>query len=133
MVWKEHEYESIPGSYVFDGKRAHSAYGLNKLFYSFNNEDCRAEFDKDPAAYCDKFGLTPEQKRLVVEQDFLGVLRSGANIYFMAKFSIPRGVTVQDTGAAFQGITGDEFREKLLEKREGLEARLEREGGFWNG
>ena len=132
MVWKEHEYESIPGSYVFDGKRA-QRLRTNKLFYSFNNEDCRAEFDKDPAAYCDKFGLTPEQKRLVVEQDFLGVLRSGANIYFMAKFSIPRGVTVQDTGAAFQGITGDEFREKLLEKREGLEARLEREGGFWNG
>ena len=133
MVWQEHEYEAIPGSYVFDGKRAHSAYGLNKLFYSFNSADCRAEFDRDPSAYCEKFGLTAEQKRLVVEQDFLGVLRSGANIYFMAKYSIPRGVTVQDTGAAFQGITGHELREKLVEKREGLEARLEREGGFWNG
>ena len=133
MVWKKHDYEDIPGSYVFDGKIAHSAYAMNKLFYSFNDESCREEFNADPAAYCDKFGLTDEQKALVVNQDFLGVLRSGANIYYMAKFAIPRGVRVQDAGAAFQGITGDEFREKLLEKREGLEERLKKEGGYWNG
>ena len=133
MVWKKHDYEDIPGSYVFDGKIAHSAYALNKLFYSFNDESCREEFNADPAAYCDKFGRTDEQKELVVNQDFLGVLRSGANIYYMAKFASPRVVSVQDAGAAFQGITGDEFREKLLEKREGLEERLEKEGGYWNG
>ena len=133
MVWKKHDYEDIPGSYVFDGKRAHSSYALNKLFYSFNDEGCRKEFEADPEAYCDTFGLTASQKELVVNQDFLGVLRAGANIYYMAKFCIPRGVTVQDAGAAFQGISGDEFREKLLEKRGGLVERLEKEGGYWNG
>ena len=69
----------------------------------------------------------------MVNQDFLGVLRAGANIYYMAKFCIPRGVSVQDAGAAFQGISGDEFKGKLLEKREGLVDRLEKEGGYWNG
>jgi|TARA_B100000446_G_scaffold186828_1_gene214176 protocatechuate 4,5-dioxygenase alpha chain len=133
MVWKEHEYDDIPGTYVFDGQRAHSSYALNKLFYSFNEERCRAEFDADPAAYCDKFGLTPEQKKLVMDQDFLGILRAGTNIYYMAKFAVPRGLSVQDAGAAFQGVTGDEFRAKLLEKREGLVERLDKEGGYWNG
>ena len=133
MVWKKHEYDNIPGTYVFDGQRAHSSYALNKLFFSFNDENCRREFETDPAAYCDKFGLTDSQKELVVNQDFLGVLRAGANIYYMAKFCIPRGVSVQDAGAAFQGISGDEFKGKLLEKREGLVDRLEKEGGYWNG
>ncbi len=133
MVWKKHKYDEIPGTYVFDGKRANGSYALNKLFYSFNQEGCRAEFDADPAAYCDKFGLSEAQKEMVLKQDYLGILRAGTNIYYMAKFCIPRGVSVQDAGAAFQGISGDEFREKLLKKREGLEERLEKEGGYWNG
>lgn len=133
MVWKKHDYDDIPGTYVFDGKRAHSSYALNKLFFSFNEEERRAEFDLDPSAYCDKFGLNETQKTMVVNQDFLGILRAGTNIYYMAKFCIPRGVTVQDAGAAFKGISGDEFRAELLKKRTGLESRLEKEGGYWNG
>ncbi|MBQ0784556.1 MAG: protocatechuate 3,4-dioxygenase [Amphritea sp.] len=133
MVWLKHDYDDIPGTYVFDGERAHSSYALNKLFYSFNKAECRDEFNADPAAYCDKFCLNENQKKLVVEQQFLNILRAGTNIYYMAKFCIPRGVSVQDAGAAFQGISGDEFREKLLKKREDLEQRLEREGGYWNG
>ena len=133
MVWKKHDYDHIPGTYVFDGERAHNSYALNKLFYSFNKEECRKEFDANPEAYCDKFGLTREQKELVLNQDFLGILRAGTNIYYMAKFCIPRGLSVQDAGAAFQGITGDEFRANLLKNREGLEERLEKEGGYWNG
>ncbi len=133
MVWKKHDYDNIPGTYVFDGQRAHSSYALNKLFFSFNEEQSRKEFDADPAAYCDKFGLSAEQKELVLKQDFLGILRAGTNIYYMAKFCIPRGLSVQDAGAAFQGITSDEFKEKLLEKRDGLVERLEKEGGYWNG
>lgn len=133
MVWKKHDYDDIPGTYVFDGRRAHSSYALNKLFYSFNEEQCREAFDADPAAYCDKFGLTPEQKDMVLNRDFLGILRAGANIYYLAKFCIPRGVSVQDAGAAFQGISGDEFRARLLEKRDGLVERLDEEGGYWNG
>ena len=31
MSWKKHDYEDIPGTYVFDGKAAHAAYGMNKL------------------------------------------------------------------------------------------------------
>lgn len=133
MVWKQHEYDDIPGTYVFDGERAHSSYALNKLFYSFNEDKCRAEFNADPAAYCDKFELSDEHRDLVVKQQFLDILRAGANIYYMAKFCIPRGVSVQDAGAAFQGISGDEFRANLLKKREGLEQRIAREGGYWNG
>ena len=133
MNWKSHDYDDIEGTYVFDGEMAHRSYALNKLFYSFNEASCRAEFDADPAAYCDKFSLSDKEKEMVVSQDFLSILRSGTNIYYMAKFCVPRGLSVQDAGAAFQGITTEEFKENLFKKGEGLLERLEKEGGYWNG
>lgn len=133
MVWKKHDYEDIPGTYVFDGKTAHDSYAINKMLFSFNHEHCRDEFEADPAAYCDKFGVTGALKDTVVNKDFLGMLRLGCNIYYMAKMAIPRGTSVQDAGAAFQGVSTREFQAKLMEKQEGLVEKLEQIGGYWNG
>ncbi len=133
MSWTRHDYDDIPGTYVFDGKHAHGAYPLNKLLFSFNSEQNRTEFDRDPAAYCDKYGVTGKYKELVLKKDFLGMLRAGANIYYMAKMAIPRGTSVQDAGAQFQGITTKEFQDKLLAKGKGLQERLATREGYWNG
>lgn len=133
MVWRRHDYEAIPGTYVFNGKTAHAAYALNKLLFSFNSADNRAEFAADPGAYADKHGLTPAQKEALLGDDFLALLRLGANIYYVAKLAVPRGFSVQDAGAAFQGISTAQFKEALAAKGAGLVERLEREGGYWNG
>jgi len=133
MTWTRHDYDDIPGTYVFDGKHAHGAYALNKLLFSFNSESSRTEFDQDPAAYCDRYAVTGKYKELVLKKDFLGMLRAGANIYYLAKMAIPRGTSVQDAGAQFQGITTKEFQDKLLEKGAGLRERLARREGYWNG
>lgn len=133
MAWRRHDYETIPGTYVFNGKTAHSAYALNKLLFSFNSAANRAEYAADPAAYADKYGLTAEQKDALLRDDFLALLRLGANIYYLAKLAVPRGFTVQDAGAAFQGVSTAEFKAALAAKGEGLVERLEREGGYWNG
>jgi len=133
MVWKQHEYDAIPGTYVFDGKTAHSSYGMNKLLYSFNHGENRKAFEEDPDAYCDQFGVTDAQRKALKDRDFLQMLRLGAKVYYAAKLAVPAGISVQDAGAAFQGITTEEFKAKLLAKGEGLEERLEKEGGFWHG
>ena len=133
MVWIKHAYDDIPGTYVFDGRRSHAAYAVNKMLFSFNHQENRDEFDSDPEAYAIKFGLPDEQRKLLLEGDFLGLLRAGANIYFMAKLAVPRGVSVQDVGAMFQGITSEEFKANLAKHGEGLEERLEKLGDYWNG
>ncbi len=133
MIWKKHDYDDIPGTYVFDGENAYSAFGLNKLLFSFNHEENRVEFAHDPAAYADKFGLTEEQKEALVTDQFLKLLHLGANIYYVAKLAVPRGLTIQDAGAAFQGITRDEFQAKLDHNAEGFLDKIEKIGGYWNG
>jgi len=133
MSWKEHDYESIPGTYVFDGKTSHSSYALNKLFYSFNQEENRKAFADDPEAYAGKFGLPDDQKAALLAGDFLALLKMGANIYYLAKLAIPSGTSVQDAGAAFHGITTDEFKALLQGNAEGFEEKLDRAGGFWHG
>ncbi len=133
MSWKKHDYDDIPGTYVFDGETSHSAYALNKLLFSFNHEECRQEFASDPMAYADKFALNDAQKTALISDDFLGLLRLGANIYFLAKLAVPRGFTIQDAGAAFQGIETQEFQDKLTAKAEDLDHKLEKIGGYWNG
>ena len=133
MSWKKHDYDDIPGTYVFDGETSHSAYALNKLLFSFNRESCRQEYARGPMAYADKFGLSDAQKKALIDDDFLGLLRLGANIYFLAKLAVPRGFTIQDAGAAFQGIQTEEFRAKLTAKAQDLDAKLEKIGGYWNG
>jgi len=133
MVWKRHPYEDIPGTYVFDGKRAHPSYAINKLFYSLNTAENRERFERDPVAYCDEFDVKGEYREAILNHDFLGLLRLGANIYFMAKMAIPRGVSVQDAGAAFQGISSDKFKQNLLDKGQGLEEKLKARGGYWRG
>ena len=133
MSWLKHEYEKIPGTYVFDGKTSHSAYALNKMLFSFNHEKNRQEFDRDAEAYADKYGLNDAQKKALLEGDYLEMIRLGANIYFLAKLAVPRGVSIQDAGAAFQGITTEEFKADLMQKGEGLEEKLNKLGGYWNG
>jgi len=132
MSWKEHDYDAIPGTYVFDGKTSHSAYGLNKLLFSFNHDKNRQAFAEDPQGYAEQFGLTEAQEKALLANDFLGLLRLGANIYYLAKLAVPRGFSVQDAGAAFQGIPTPEFQAKLDAKGEGLIAKLEKRG-YWNG
>jgi protocatechuate 4,5-dioxygenase, alpha chain len=133
MNWTKHDYDDIPGTYVFDGKHAHGAYPLNKLLFSLNEAMNREQFERAPGAYCDQYGVDGEYKQLVLKKDFLGMLRAGANIYYLAKMAIPRGTSVQDAGAQFQGISTREFQAKLLAKGDDLTQRLTRRGGFWNG
>jgi len=133
MVWKKHDYDNIPGTYVFDGKQASGAYELNKLFYSLNSADNRAALENDQEAYMAKFNLSEEQKDALRNNDFLDVVRKGGNIYYLAKMAIPRGISVQHVGANFQGITVEEFRDNLQSKADGMIEKLEKAGGYWNG
>ena len=77
--------------------------------------------------------MSESQRDALLREDFLEMIRLGANIYYLAKLAVPKGFTMQDTGAAFQKITTPEFQSKLDDKADGLLDKLDKIGGFWNG
>jgi protocatechuate 4,5-dioxygenase, alpha chain len=133
MNWQNHDYDKIPGTYVFDGKRSHAGYNLNRMAFSFNQKANRDEFSADMDAYCRKYQLSDEQREAVLAGDFLKLMHLGGNVYYLAKIAIFHGLTVQDAGAAFHGITTDEFKAMLLKNAEGFEDKLKEAGGYWHG
>jgi|TARA_R110002072_G_scaffold122870_2_gene257812 protocatechuate 4,5-dioxygenase alpha chain len=106
--------KTIPGTIIFDGHQAVKGYQLNKMCFSFNEAKNREAFVKDEDAYCDRYGLTDDQRAAVRERDVLKLLNLGGNIYYLAKLTGIFGLNMQDIGAQQAGVTLEEFRAKLL-------------------
>ncbi len=110
----EPQTTEIPGTTIFDGVQAQKGYQLNKMCYSFNDAACREEFVADEDAYCDKFGLTPEQRAAIKARNVLQLIAAGGNIYYLAKFAGIFGLGVQDVGAQQTGMSVDDFKAMLV-------------------
>ncbi|MCV2882296.1 protocatechuate 4,5-dioxygenase subunit alpha [Actibacterium sp. XHP0104] len=108
-------HADIPGTTIFDGRMAMKGYALNKMCYSFNAAEARAEYLRDPEAYFDKFGLNDEQKAACRAKNVLAMIAAGGNIYYLAKFAGIYKLSVQDVGAQQTGVTTEEFKQKLLD------------------
>lgn len=114
MELKEFDHHAhIEGTTIFDGAQAMKGYALNKMCYSFNGADARAEFLQDEEAYYAKFNLNDEQKAACRAKNVLAMIAAGGNIYYLAKFAGIFKLDVQDVGAQQTGMTKEEFKEKL--------------------
>jgi len=105
---------TIPGTTPFDGEQARKGYALNKMCFSFNSAESRAEFKRDEDAYMRKYGLSEPQAKAIRERNVLGLLAAGGNVYYLAKFAGILGLDVQDLGAAQTGMTKEAFKARLI-------------------
>jgi protocatechuate 4,5-dioxygenase, alpha chain len=103
----------IPGTPIFDGAAAQKGYALNRMCFSFNSAENRADFLRDEDAYCLKFGLTPEQRLAVKHRNVLELIEAGGNVYYLAKLAGIFGLNVQEIGAQQTGMTVEAFKAKL--------------------
>ena len=114
MAWTKKDYDDIPGTYVFDGRRSLMGWPLNMMCMSFNDKASRDEFKADVAGYCKKFELTDEQTQAVKDMDVLKMLELGGNVYYLAKLAGIYGLNMQHIGAQMRGVTVEEFKDLLL-------------------
>ncbi|MCX7157025.1 MAG: protocatechuate 4,5-dioxygenase subunit alpha [Rhodocyclales bacterium] len=105
----------IPGTTMFDGEQARKGYALNKMCFSFNSAENRAEYLEDKEAYCDKYGLNEQQKKAALSLQVLDMLAAGGNAYYLAKLGGIFGLDMQDVGAQQTGMTKEAFKAKLVE------------------
>ncbi|HLS55660.1 MAG TPA: protocatechuate 4,5-dioxygenase subunit alpha [Zeimonas sp.] len=107
------EKRRIPGTTVFDGEQARKGYALNRMCFSFNDAANRAEFLRDEDAYCEKYGLSPQQREAVRNRNVLELIEAGGNVYYLAKFAGIFGLDVQDIGAQQTGMSKEAFKARL--------------------
>ena len=107
--------QEIPGTTLFDGVQAQRGFALNRMCFSFNSAANRAAFLADEEAYCDKYGLTAEQRHAVRSHNILAMIEAGGNVYYLAKLAGIFGLNVQDIGAQQTGMSAEAFKAKLRE------------------
>jgi len=108
------DYETIPGTYVYDARRGRQGYALNMFCMSLNIAENRRKFKEDEAAYLDQFTLTEEQRRSVLKRDWLGMLKVGGNIYYTIKIAFCDGLTFQDVASMMSGVSKEEYAKMML-------------------
>jgi protocatechuate 4,5-dioxygenase alpha chain len=108
------EYDDIPGTFVFDSAHSRKGYALNMFCMSLNVEANRDAFRADATAYLDKFKLTPDQRKAIVDREWLKMLELGGNIYYTFKLAIFDGMTMQAVGGEMSGITTEEFAKMMV-------------------
>jgi protocatechuate 4,5-dioxygenase, alpha chain len=108
------DYESIPGTYVYDARRGREGYPLNMFCMSLNKAENRRSFKENQSAYLDRFALSAEQRRAVLERDWLGMLKVGGNIYYTIKIAFCDGLTFQDVAGMMSGVSKETYAQMML-------------------
>lgn len=108
------EKKVIFGTTLFDGQQAQKGYELNAMCYSFNEQANREKFKANEEAYMNEYALNDEQSKAIRERDVLGLIATGGNVYYLAKFAGILDLDVQDLGALQTGVTKEEFKARLL-------------------
>ena len=110
----ERDYDDIPGTFVFDGRRSRVGYWLNMFCMSLNDAENREAFRADEAGYLDRFPLSPEQREALLRREWLRMLELGGNLYYTFKLAACDGMTFQQLAAKQTGMTEEAYVEMML-------------------
>jgi protocatechuate 4,5-dioxygenase, alpha chain len=128
MVRTHHEYDDIPGTFVFDAERAKEGYHLNMFCMSLMKDENRKAFKADEAKYLDRFPLTQEQRDAILHREYNRMLELGGNIYFTAKLGATDGHSFQHIAAIMTGSTQDDYAKMMLAGGRSVEGNRSKSG-----
>jgi protocatechuate 4,5-dioxygenase alpha chain len=128
MTRMHHDYDDIPGTFVFDAERSRQGYGINMFCMSLTKEENRKAFKADEAEYLKKFRLTDEQRGAILKRDYNRMLELGGNIYFTAKLGATDGYSFQRMAALMTGSTPEEYAEMMLAGGRSVEGNRSKSG-----
>jgi protocatechuate 4,5-dioxygenase alpha chain len=130
MAREQHDYDDIPGTYVFDQERSRQGYGINMFCMSLMQEENRQAFKANEAEYLKKFNLTPEQTEAILKRDYNRMLELGGNIYFTAKLGATDGHSFRYLAAEMTGSTQDNYADMMLAGGRRVEGNRSKSGKF---
>lgn len=83
---------------LFDEETSRMGLRLNRAAYSLKDAEQRDLFGQDEAAWMRQFDLTDEERRLIVERDWIELWRHGMSIYTMTKLIGVTGTSLVEIG-----------------------------------
>jgi protocatechuate 4,5-dioxygenase, alpha chain len=128
MAREQHEYDDIPGTFVFDAERSREGYGINLFCMSLMKDANRKAFKANEAEYLKKFNLTPAQAEAVLKRDYNRMLELGGNIYFTAKLGATDGHSFRHLAATMTGSTQDDYAKMMIDGGRSVEGNRSRSG-----
>ncbi len=128
MARAQHDYDDIPGTFVFDAERSREGYGINMFCMSLMKEENRKAFKANEAEYLKKFKLTPEQSDAILKRDYNRMLELGGNIYFTAKLGATDGHSFQHLAAVMTGSSQQDYAAMMLAGGRSVEGNRSRSG-----
>ena len=128
MAREQHDYDDIPGTYVFDQDRSRQGFGINMFCMSLMKDDNRKAFKANEAEYLKKFNLTPEQADAVLKRDYNRLLELGGNIYFTAKLGATDGHSFRHLAATMTGSSQDDYANMMLAGGRSVEGNRSKSG-----
>jgi gallate dioxygenase len=103
--------ELIEGSYPFTLARSVKAYRLNKFLHRLTDPAWREQFRSAQDALFDAADLTGEERTLVRELDWRGMIHYGVSFFMLEKLGAAVGVSNLHIYAAMRGQTLAEFQQ----------------------
>jgi protocatechuate 4,5-dioxygenase alpha chain len=107
-------YLNIPGTTLFDMDQSRLGYHLNQFCMSLMKPENRKRFLADQRAYVDEWPMTEEQKQSVLTVDLNRAMKTGGNIYFLAKLGATHGLSFQQMAGSMTGMTELEYRDMMI-------------------
>src|SRR6266481_4907328 len=128
MARAQHDYDDIPGTFVFDAERSREGYGINMFCMSLMKDENRKAFKANEAEYLKKFPLTQEQADAILKRDYNRMLELGGNIYFTAKLGATDGHSFRHLAAVMTGSTQEDYAAMMLSGGRSVEGNRSRSG-----
>ena len=110
----EKPYLDVPGTIIFDAEQARRGYWLNQFCMSLMKPENRDRFRANERVYLDEWAMSEEQKQAVLARDLNWCMRTGGNIYFLAKIGSTDGKSFQQMAGSMTGMTEDEYRAMMV-------------------
>ena len=131
MPRAQHDYDDIPGTFVFDAERSRQGYGINMFCMSLMKDENRKAFKANEAEYLKKFPLTPEQATAILNREYNRLLELGGNIYFTAKLGATDGHSFRHLAATMTGASQDDYAKMMLAGGRSVEVSTDN-GATWH-
>ena len=108
------EFDDIPGTRVYTGKRARQGYWMNQFAMSLMKADNRERWKADERAYLNEWPMTQEQRQAILDRDYNRCLDLGGNIYFLAKVFSTDGMSFLQAVGTMTGMSTEDYQAMMV-------------------